>query len=72
MGKVGDDESLVVRSLAHDTDTFTSWPIGVQCGRIVYAHVDLTSLCAKQTQLLRLLRIDIVDEAICWLLSVLT
>jgi hypothetical protein len=65
VGKVGDDESSVVRSLAHDTDTFTSWPIGVQRGRIVYSHVDLTSLCSKQTQLLRFLGIDVVDEAIC-------
>jgi hypothetical protein len=64
MCKVGDDESLVVSSLALNTNTLPPRAAWVEDRCSVDTHVHLTPLGLEKAQLLRLLRVDVLDEAI--------
>ena len=67
MGKVCDDQGLVVGSLTLDSHTISTGAVGVQKRGSVDAHADSAPFIADQAKLLRLLLVDVVDEAICQL-----
>jgi hypothetical protein len=64
MCKVGDHKSLIVSSLALDANTLSPRAAWVEDRCSVDTHVHLTSLSFKEAQLLRLLRVDVLDKAI--------
>jgi hypothetical protein len=64
MCEIGDYKSLVVSSLALDANALSPRAAGVEDGCSVDTHVYLTPLGLKEAQLLRLLRVDVLDEAI--------
>jgi hypothetical protein len=70
MREIGDDERAIVRSLTLHTNALAATAVGIKIGPSIDTHVDLVVLCPQQAQVLRLLTIDIVNEAICQSMSV--
>jgi hypothetical protein len=63
--KVGDNQCLIVASLALYPHAVSAATVGVEMGRGVDAHVHLVALVPDQPLLLGLLLVDIIDVAIC-------
>ena len=64
MCEVGDNKCLVVSSLALDANALSPRATWVQDGCSIDTHVHLAPLGLEKAQLLRLLRVDVLDEAI--------
>ena len=64
MRKVGDNKGLVVSFLALYANALSPRAARVEDRCSVDTHVHLTPLGLKEAQLLRLLRVDVFDEAI--------
>ena len=58
------DERSVVGSLALNSHTLTSCTIGIEHGFGIYAHVYLVVIRLHQPELLRLLSVDVFNEAV--------
>jgi hypothetical protein len=64
VSKVGDDEAMLVRSFALNSYTVPTWTIGIKLGPVIDAHINGIVLILDEAELLGLVPVDVVDEAI--------